>query len=37
MQADEETRQGRVRLVTATKYVLANALKLLGIEAPEVM
>ncbi len=37
MQADEETREGRVRLVKATKYVLANALKLLGIEAPEVM
>ena len=37
MQAEEETRLGRVRLVKATKYVLASALKLLGIEAPEVM
>jgi arginyl-tRNA synthetase len=37
MQANPETRQGRLRLVQATKIVLANALGVLGIEAPEVM
>ncbi|NPA27284.1 MAG: arginine--tRNA ligase [Chloroflexi bacterium] len=34
---DETTRAFRLRLVAATKQTLANALRLLGIEAPEVM
>jgi arginyl-tRNA synthetase len=37
MQASPEVREARLRLVAATKIVLANALGLLGIEAPEVM
>lgn len=37
VQASPEVREARLRLVTATKIVLANALQLLGIEAPEVM
>jgi arginyl-tRNA synthetase len=37
MQAGPEVREARLRLVAATKQVLANALGLLGIEAPEVM
>jgi arginyl-tRNA synthetase len=37
MQANPGTREGRLRLVKATKIVLANALGVLGIEAPEVM
>jgi len=37
VQAKPRVRAGRLRLVAATKYVLANALTLLGITAPEVM
>jgi arginyl-tRNA synthetase len=37
VQAEPPVRQARLRLVSATKYTLANALGLLGIEAPEVM
>lgn len=37
MQASQEIRAARIRLVTATKIVLANALDLLGIKAPDVM
>jgi arginyl-tRNA synthetase len=37
MQAGPEVREARLQLVTATKIVLANALALLGITAPEVM
>jgi arginyl-tRNA synthetase len=37
VQAAPQVREARLRLVTATKYVLANALALLGITAPEVM
>jgi arginyl-tRNA synthetase len=37
VQADPPVRAARLRLVAATKYVLANALALLGITAPEVM
>ncbi len=37
VQAEPQVRQARLRLVTATKYTLANALGLLGIAAPEVM
>jgi arginyl-tRNA synthetase len=37
LQADPEVRETRLRLVAATKTVLANALALLGITAPEVM
>ncbi|MGD0878930.1 MAG: arginine--tRNA ligase [Anaerolineales bacterium] len=37
VQADVPVRAARLRLVAATKYVLANALALLGITAPEVM
>jgi len=37
MQAEPQVRTARLRLVAATKYVLANALALLGITAPEVM
>jgi arginyl-tRNA synthetase len=35
--AEPPVRDARLRLVTATKYTLANALALLGITAPEVM
>jgi arginyl-tRNA synthetase len=35
--AEPQVREGRLRLVAATKYTLANALALLGITAPEVM
>jgi arginyl-tRNA synthetase len=35
--AEAPVRDARLRLVTATKYTLANALALLGITAPEVM
>jgi arginyl-tRNA synthetase len=37
VQADVPVRAARLRLVAATNYVLANALALLGITAPEVM
>jgi arginyl-tRNA synthetase len=37
VQASPEVRDARLRLVAAAKYVLANALALLGITAPEVM
>ena len=37
MQASPDIREGRLRLVAATKTVLANALMLLGITAPEMM
>jgi arginyl-tRNA synthetase len=37
MQAEPKVRGARLRLVVAVKYVLANALALLGITAPEVM
>ena len=37
VQADPPVRAARLRLVAATRYVLANALALLGITAPEVM
>jgi arginyl-tRNA synthetase len=37
VQASPEIRDARLRLVAATKFVLANALALLGITAPEVM
>jgi arginyl-tRNA synthetase len=37
LQANPEVRETRLRLVAATKTVLANALALLGITAPEVM
>jgi arginyl-tRNA synthetase len=37
VQASPEVRNARLRLVAATKIVLANALALLGITAPEVM
>ena len=37
VQAGPQVRSGRLRLVAATKYVLANALALLGITAPDVM
>jgi arginyl-tRNA synthetase len=37
LQAGPEVREARLRLVAATKLVLANALRLLSIEAPEVM
>ena len=37
VQAEPQVRTARLRLVAATKYVLANALALLGITAPEVM
>lgn len=37
MQAEPQVRDARLRLVIAVKYVLANALSLLGITAPEVM
>jgi arginyl-tRNA synthetase len=37
VQAEAPVRESRLRLVTATKYTLANALGLLGITAPEVM
>jgi len=37
VQAEPQVRSGRLRLVAATKYVLANALALLGITAPDVM
>jgi arginyl-tRNA synthetase len=37
IQAEPQVRDARLRLVAATKYVLANALRLLSIEAPEVM
>jgi arginyl-tRNA synthetase len=34
---DEKLRQGRLRLVAAARQGLANALRLLAIEAPDVM
>jgi arginyl-tRNA synthetase len=37
VQAEPHIRDARLRLVAAVKYVLANALALLGITAPEVM
>ena len=37
VQAEPQVRHARLRLVAAVKYVLANALSLLGITAPEVM
>jgi arginyl-tRNA synthetase len=37
LQAEEPTRSARIALVDATRQVLANALNVLGIEAPEVM
>ncbi|MEW6092660.1 MAG: arginine--tRNA ligase [Chloroflexota bacterium] len=37
LQAGPEVRDARLRLVAATKIVLANALRLLSIEAPEFM
>jgi arginyl-tRNA synthetase len=37
VQAEAQIRAARLRLVTATKYTLANALALLGITAPDVM
>jgi len=37
VQASPEVRDARLRLVAATRFVLANALALLGITAPEVM
>jgi arginyl-tRNA synthetase len=37
VQAEPQVREARLRLVVAVKYVLANALSLLGITAPEVM
>jgi arginyl-tRNA synthetase len=37
IQADEKIRNGRLRLVAAAKQTMANALALLGIQAPEVM
>jgi arginyl-tRNA synthetase len=37
VQAAPEVRAARLRLVVATRHVLANALALLGITAPEVM
>jgi arginyl-tRNA synthetase len=37
VQAEPQVRDSRLRLVTATRHVLANALRLLSIEAPEVM
>jgi arginyl-tRNA synthetase len=37
VQAQPRVRTARLCLVAATKYVLANALGLLGITAPEVM
>ena len=37
VQAEPQVRDARLRLVAATRYVLANALRLLSIEAPEVM
>ena len=37
LQADEVVRNARLQLVMSTKQTLANALGLLGIQAPEVM
>ncbi len=37
VQAEPQVREARLRLVVAVKFVLANALALLGITAPEVM
>ncbi|MBI4732328.1 MAG: arginine--tRNA ligase [Chloroflexi bacterium] len=37
VQASPQVREARLRLVAATKQTLANALRLLSIEAPEVM
>jgi arginyl-tRNA synthetase len=37
VQAEPQVRDARLRLVAATRHVLANALRLLSIEAPEVM
>jgi arginyl-tRNA synthetase len=37
LQAEAETRSARLRLVVATRQILANSLALLGISAPEVM
>ena len=37
VQAEPQVREARLRLVSAVKYVLSNALLLLGITAPDVM
>jgi arginyl-tRNA synthetase len=37
IQAEPDVRQARLALVTAAKQTIANALRLLGIQAPEVM
>ena len=37
IQAEPPVQEARLRLVAAAKFTLANALRLLGIEAPEVM
>jgi arginyl-tRNA synthetase len=37
IQAEPLVREARLRLVAAAKYTLANALRLLGIQAPDVM
>jgi len=37
VQAEPQVRAGRLRIVATTKQTLANALNLLGIQAPEVM
>jgi arginyl-tRNA synthetase len=37
LQADETIRLGRLRLVAAARQVIANALRLLAIDAPNVM
>jgi arginyl-tRNA synthetase len=34
---DEKLRNARLALILATRYVLANGLKLLGVSAPELM
>jgi arginyl-tRNA synthetase len=37
IQAEPKVREARLALVTAAKYTMANALRLLGIQAPDVM
>jgi len=37
LQAEENVRNFRIRLVASAKEAIANSLRLLGIEAPEVM
>lgn len=37
LQADEPLRSFRLRLTAASRYALANSLRLLGIEAPQIM